>query len=68
MRNIDAESLGYCPHCHCGGGHIAGCPNEYKPALKCEICGQEILPDEPRINYHGTYHSDCFLDKFEEKR
>jgi hypothetical protein len=65
---MTAEPLGYCPHCRCGGGHIPGCPNEYKPDLICEICGKEILCDEPYINYHGIYHSDCFIEKFEEKR
>ena len=67
MERIEPEQLGYCPYCHCGGGHIPGCPNyEAPPICVCEICNQDVIRGEPYICYEShTFHSDCFIDKYE---
>lgn len=67
-RNPEAEDLGYCRYCHCGGGHIPGCPNYDPPAVcACEICTEDVIQGEPHIIFQShTYHSDCFLDKYEQ--
>lgn len=67
-RNAEPEDLGLCRYCHCAGGHIPGCPEYQKPPIcVCEICNENVYAGDPFIMYQShTFHSDCFLEKYEQ--
>lgn len=69
MERTEPKQFGLCEYCRRGSGeHLPGCPNYEPPVLcVCEICNENVIQGEKYIIYHShTFHSDCFLEKYEK--